>query len=147
MAFLTPEYGLRSRLAADATVQSNLNSSNTIAPLDSVPRDEPFNFLTYERTNAQTEHHMGGVSSSGLWQGVTEIVAWSETLDSAQGLADAVRASLDGQESFSATVGADSVTFTRCHLQSEEVDTFASGDGSDEYVYAITQTYEWAATP
>lgn len=147
MAYLTPEYGIRALLAADASVQSTLNTANTIAPLGSIPRDEPMPYASYERLQAEPEHHMGGVSASGMWQGSTEITCWAETLDGAQSLADAVRAVLDGQEPLTGTVGGDSVTFSRMHLRTEEHDTFAPGDGSDEYVYTISQTYEWAATP
>lgn len=147
MAFLRPESAMRSLVRANATVQSLANSDTTFCPLDDVPRNAAMPFMCYQRLQAGTTHHMGGVTASGLWQGTTEITIFAETMDAACSLADAVRAVLDGNDNATVTISGNTCTFERLHLAREDVETFDGKDASDTRVHTVTQEYEWSARP
>jgi hypothetical protein len=147
LAFLRPEAAMRSLIRASATVQALMDSDVTVAPVEDVPREASLPFITYRRINGSTQHHMGGVSSSGLWMGTTEIIMYADTQAAAWALADAVRGVLDGKDSGTVTVGSDSATFERCHLSNEDTDVFDPRDDSDERVHTVRQEYEWSIRP
>lgn len=147
MAFLHPEFAIRKLLRDAAAVVAANNADNTVCSIDAVPRNAQMPFVTYQRIQGSTEHHMGGVTNSGLWMGNTEITAFAETYDAAMSLADAIRATLDGAEPVTVTIGGNSTTFDRIHLNREEVDVTDPSDGSDSRVVAVTQEYEWSCRP
>jgi hypothetical protein len=147
MAFLRPESAMRSLVRANATVQSLANADTTFCPIDDVPRNALMPFMCYQRIEASPEHHMGGVSSSGLWMGTTEISVFAETMDAACSLADAVRAVLDGNDSATVTISGNTCNFERLHLRREDIETFDPKDSSDSRVHVVTQEYEWSARP
>lgn len=147
MAFLHPEHALRKLIRDSAAVVAANNTENTVCSIDAVPRDVSMPFVTYQRIQASTEHHMGGVTASNLMMGTTEISAFAETYDAAVSLADAIRGALDGAEPVTVTIGGNSTTFDRLHLNREDVDVTDAKDTSDSRVVTITQEYEWSCRP
>ena len=145
MGYLRPEYAMRKLLRESAAVIAASNTDITVCPVDDVPRDVLMPFITYLRNNAEPAHYMGGVAASGHWQGNTEFTAYAETKAAADTLADAIRATLDGAEIVTVTIGGDSVQFRRLHLMREDDETFNPADGSDSRVHTVTQEYEWSA--
>lgn len=145
MAFLHPEFAIRKLLRDAAAVVAANNTENTVCSVEDVPRDVEMPFVTYQRIQGSTEHHMGGVTASGLMMGTTQVTAFAETYDSAMTLADAIRVTLDGAEPVTITIGSNSATFERLHLSREEVDVVDPKDASDSRVFTVTQEYEWSA--
>lgn len=147
MAFLLPEYAMRKLLRDDAAVQAAMNSQYTVCPVEDVPRDVEMPFITYKRLNGSTQHHMDGVASSGLWMGTSEIVCYAESFEGAYALANAARAVLDGAETVTVTVGADSCTLERLHLSNEDTEVYDPADASDSRVHVVRQEYDWSIRP
>ena len=147
MAFLHPEFAMRKLLRDAAAVVAANNADNTVCSIDAVPRNAVMQFVTYQRIQATTNHHMGGVVASNLMMGNTEITAFAETYEQAMTLADAIRLTLDGAEPVTVTVGSNSATFERLHMNREEVDITEPSDASDSRVVTITQEYEWSCRP
>lgn len=147
MAFLHPEFAMRKLLRDAAAVVAANNADNTVCSIDAVPRNAVMPFVTYQRIQATTNHHMGGVVASNLMMGNTEITAFAETYEQAMTLADAIRLTLDGAEPVTVTVGSNSATFERLHMNREEVDITEPSDASDSRVVTITQEYEWSCRP
>lgn len=147
MAFLQPEKGIRYQLVNAAAVQAICGASPVVAPVTAIPRNAVMPFITYNRTSGSPMHYMGGVAASGLWMGSTEVTAYAETYDGAVALANAARGVLDGNDSATATISGDSVTFERLRLESETIESFDPADASDSRVHTVTQLYEWSARP
>jgi hypothetical protein len=147
MAFLHPEFAIRKLLRDAAAVVAANNADNTVCSIDAVPRNVVMPFVTYQRIQATTNHHMGGVVSSNLMMGTTEVSAFAESYEAAMTLADAIRATLDGAEIVTVTVAGNSATFERLHLNREDVDITEPSDASDSRVVTVTQEYEWSARP
>lgn len=144
MAYLRPEYAIRKLLRESAAVIAASNTEITVCPIDDVPRNVAMPFVTYSRISATPAHHLGGVDAGGFWQGSTEVVAYAETKAQADSLGTAMRTTLDGAEPVTVTISADSVTFQRLHLISEDDETFNPSDASDSRVHTVTQEYEWS---
>lgn len=147
MPYLTPEFAMRKLLRDNAGVQAAINSAQTVCPVEDVPRDVDMPFATYRRLNASTQHYMGGVATSGLWMGTTEMVYYAETFEAAYSLANAARAVLDGAELATVTVGSDSCTIERMHLTNEDTEVFEPADASDSRVHVVRQEYDWSIRP
>lgn len=147
MAYLRPESAMRKLLRDAAGVQAALASDLVVCPLGAAPVNALMPHIQYRRLSADTQHHLGGVSSSGLWMGRTELIVFAETLDAAVTAADAMRTVLDGAEPVTVTIGSDSVTFERLFLSNEDEEVFDPSDSSDTRIFTITQEYEWSARP
>lgn len=146
MAYLQPEDGIRELLLTETDV-TDLLADDVIAPLEDIPRTAEMPYIGIMRESADPAHHLGGVVASELWQGESEVVSFADTKVEATDLADAVRGVLDGAEVTTATVGSNSVTFTRLHLMTEQQETIRPSEGSERAVYTVIQRYGWAAQP
>lgn len=147
MGYLRPESAIRKLLKDAAGVQAALGSDQVVCPLGAAGRNALYPHIQYQRLSAQPEHHLGGVSSSGLWMGRSEFTVFADSPDAAIAAADAMRTALDGAEPVTVTIGGDSVTFERLFLSNEDEETFDPADDSDTRIFTITQEYEWSARP
>lgn len=147
MALLQPEKGIRSLLMASSSVQALCGATPTVAPLTAIPRNATMPYIAFQRMNAETMHHLGGVASSGLWMGSTEVTVFAESHDNAVAVAAAMRGVLDGNDNASVTISGDSVTFERLHFAEEDIEAFDPSDASDTRIHTVTQRYEWSARP
>lgn len=147
MAMLRPEYGIRKLLVDTAAVTSLLGDSDGIGPMGNLSRVARMPYIGVQRSGGAPEHHLGGVSASGLWQGGSEVTVFAETPEDAHAVSEAVRAALDGGQGTTATVGADSVTFTLLNLIDTDDGMVPPKDGSDDAIYMDTLEFEWGVEP
>ena len=147
MGYLRPESAIRKLLKDSAAVTATLASDQVVCTFGAASQTALYPHIQYRRINAEPLHHLGGVSSSGLWFGTSEFVVYADSPDAAIATADAMRGVLDGAEPVTVTIGGDSVTFERLFLANEEEDVFDPSDESDTRIFTITQEYEWSARP